>query len=161
MPGPVAPGAVLFVCLGNICRSPVAAAVMRARLDAAGLASAVRVDSAATHAYRIDSPAHPETRRLAELRGYDLGGHRARLVVPGDFNHFELILAMDRQNLAALSALAPAEADGRLQLLMDFAPGLGVQEVPDPYGGPPEGFVRALDLIEAGVNGMLRRCYRI
>lgn len=161
MSTPVAPGAVLFVCLGNICRSPMAAAVMRARLLEAGMADRVVVDSAATHAYRIDSPPHPETQRLAQARGYCLGDHRARLVMPGDFARFDLILGMDRMNLRALSVLAPTDAADRLRLLMDFAPYVGVQEVPDPYGGPPEGFVRTLDLIEAGVNGLLRRCFRI
>jgi len=161
MSTPVAPEAVLFVCLGNICRSPMAAAVMRSRLAEAGIAAQVTVDSAATHTYRIASQAHPETRRLAEARGYCLNDHRARLVMPGDFSRFDLILAMDRMNLRALSALAPAGFEERLRLLMDFAPYVGVQEVPDPYGGPPEGFVRTLDLIEAGVNGLLRRCFRI
>ncbi len=155
------PGSVLFVCLGNICRSPVAAAVMRARLAESGMLGQVEIDSAATHAYQIGSLAHPETRRLAESRGYVLDEHRARLVVIGDFKRFELILAMDRRNLSALKALAPSTAAANLGLLMDYAPYLRVEEVPDPYGGPPEGFKRSLDLIEAGVNGLLRRCYRI
>jgi protein-tyrosine phosphatase len=156
-----APEAVLFVCLGNICRSPTAAAVMRARLAESGLTSRVHVDSAATHAYRIDAEAHPETRQVAQARGYSLEGHRARLVLPVDFDRFDLILAMDRMNLRALQSMAPTGSEERLQLLMDFAPYVGVPEIPDPYRGPPEGYVRTLDLIEAGVNGLLRRLYRV
>lgn len=153
------PGSLLFVCMGNICRSPTAAAVVRHRLLELGLDKTVLVESAATHAYQIGQPAHPDTIRAAASRGYELSAHRARLIQPGDFNRFDLIIPMDRKNLSELRLIAPQGAESRIRLMMSFAEYLGVGEIPDPYGGPAAGFERVLDLVEAATTGLIRTCY--
>jgi protein-tyrosine phosphatase len=144
---------VLFVCLGNICRSPAAEAVMRARAAAAGLAC--EAASAGTADWNVGRP--PDRRTLAEAvrRGYDLAGIRARRVEPADFDRFALICAMEPANLAALTVLAPAAAHDRLHLLLDFAPAAGRRDVPDPYHGGVAEFRRMFDLIEQGVDGLV------
>lgn len=139
---------VLFVCLGNICRSPTAEGVFRAAVTRAGLAEAIRVDSAGTGDWHVGRP--PDTRAIAAAgsRGYDLSALRARQVRRSDFARFDWILAMDRSNLTALKALRPPAYDGHLGLFLDLAPELGVAEVPDPYYGGAPHFLRMLDLIE-------------
>lgn len=146
---------VLMVCMGNICRSPTAEAVLRHRVTRAGLQEWVEIDSAGTHAWHTRNP--PDERSIAHAarRGYDLTGLRARRIEPADFNRFDLLLAMDSDNLAHLRETAPAEAHQRLRLLMAFAPQLSMREVPDPYYGGSAGFERVLDLIETACDGLV------
>lgn len=149
--------AVLFVCLGNICRSPTAEAVFRERVARAGLARSIRVDSAGTGDWHVGEP--PDRRAIAHAarRGYDLAPLRARQVSPEDFRRFGWILAMDEANLRNLRALQPDGFGGHLGLFLDFAPQLRVREVPDPYYGGVDGFERVLDLIEAASEGLLEK----
>lgn len=154
------PTRILMVCMGNICRSPTAEAVLRHRVLRAGLQAQVEIDSAGTHAWHTRNP--PDERSIAHAarRGYDLSALRARRVQPADFERFDLLLAMDADNLGHLQAEAPAAAQSRLRLLLTFAPRLGVREVPDPYYGGPAGFERVLDLIEIACDGLVEhlRC---
>jgi protein-tyrosine phosphatase len=152
---------VLMVCMGNICRSPTAEAVLRHRVTRAGLLERVEIDSAGTHAWHTRNP--PDERSIAHAarRGYDLTGLRARRIEPADFDRFDLLLAMDEDNLAHLLETAPAEAHHRLRLLMTFAPQPGLHEVPDPYYGGPAGFERVLDLIESACDGLVEHLRRI
>jgi protein-tyrosine phosphatase len=146
---------VLFVCLGNICRSPTVEAVARelARQVAPGLA--LELDSAGTAAYHLGEPPDARSRAAGRRRGYDLDRHRGRQVEAADFERFDLLLAMDAANLAALRALAPPGLESRARLFLDFAPGLPVREVPDPYYGGPEAFEAVLDLAEQGSRGLI------
>jgi protein-tyrosine phosphatase len=146
---------VLFVCTGNICRSPTADGVMRRMVRDAGLAHGVRVDSAGTHDYHVGEPPDARAQEHARRRGYDLSGLRARQVVIEDFESFELILAMDRGHLAILRRIAPPPHRHKLRLFMEFAPGWRAEEVPDPYYGGPAGFERVLDMVEAAARGLL------
>jgi protein-tyrosine phosphatase len=146
---------LLFVCLGNICRSPTAEAVMRelARREAPQLE--LEVDSAGTAAYHLGELPDARTRAAARGRGYDLDGHRARQVQRADFERFDLILAMDESNLEALQSRAPAGRERRLHLFLEFAPQGTLAEVPDPYYGGPEAFEEVLDLAELGCRGLI------
>jgi len=146
---------ILFVCLGNICRSPTAAGVLRALATREAPELSLEVDSAGTAGYHIGEPPDPRTRQAAARRGYDLTQLRARIVEPRDFERFDLILAMDRENLRALQHRAPETAHERLRLFLEFAPSGGPEEVPDPYYGGPNGFEEVLDLIEAATRGLL------
>ncbi len=146
---------ILLVCLGNICRSPLAQGVLEQRLRVSGLFHRVRADSAGTQGYHLGESPDPRAVEAAARRGYDISGQRARRVRDGDFQSFDYILAMDQDNLQQLTARCPAAEVGRLQLLMDFAPGPDRQDVPDPYYGGEDGFERALDLIEAAVDGLI------
>jgi protein-tyrosine phosphatase len=140
---------VLMVCLGNICRSPTAEAVLRRQLADAGLGAMVEVDSAGTSDYHVGSP--PDRRAIAhgERRGLAMRGLRGRQVGRLDFDRFDFIFAMDEDNLRDLERLRPAGSRARLGLLLSLAPGLGVREVPDPYQGGADDFERVLDLVEA------------
>jgi protein-tyrosine phosphatase len=146
---------VLFVCLGNICRSPTVEAVVRelAGREAPGLA--LTVDSAGTAGYHLGDPPDARSRAAAKRRGYDLEGHRGRQVEAADFERFDLLLAMDAANLADLRALAPPGLESRARLFLDFAPGVPLREVPDPYYGGPEAFETVLDLAEHGARGLI------
>ena len=155
--GGVEPVAVLFVCLGNICRSPTAEGVFRAALDRAGLAGRVRTASAGLGDWHVGLPPDKRAIQAARRRGYDLTALRGRKVAREDFERFGWILCMDDSNLRALLDLKPPEYEGHLGLMLDFAPDLGVREVPDPYYGGPEGFDRVLDLIEASATGLVTR----
>ena len=147
---------VLFVCLGNICRSPTAEAVLRALAAREAPELALEVDSAGTAGYHVGEPPDPRTRAAAARRGYDLSALRARVVEPGDFERFDLILAMDRENLRVLQRRAPAATRERLRLLLEFAPQAATPEdVPDPYYGGPNGFEEVLDLVEQATRGLL------
>lgn len=143
-----------MVCLGNICRSPTAEAVLRAKLARAGLDHRVGVASAGTHGER-GTP--PDARAVAAgaKRGYDLAAIRSRRIAAADFERFHVVLAMDRENLDHLSASCPAPLAQRLGLLLQYAPAAGLQEVPDPYYGGPAGFERVLDLIEPACDGLV------
>jgi protein-tyrosine phosphatase len=144
---------VLFVCLGNICRSPAAESVMRTLAARAAPHVALTVDSAGTAAYHVGEPPDRRMCAAAARRGYDLSGLRARSVEPQDFEIFDLILAMDRQNLRTLEQRAPATARARLGLFLAYAPDVGFSEVPDPYYGGENGFEQVLDLIETAARG--------
>jgi protein-tyrosine phosphatase len=146
---------ILFVCLGNICRSPTAEAVLRgiAAREAPGLS--LEVDSAGTADYHVGNAPDPRSQRAAAVRGYDLSRLRARHVTRADFERFDLLLAMDGSNRDVLQALAPDGCRDRVRLFMEFAPETGVVEVPDPYYGGPAGFERVLDLAEAASRGLL------
>lgn len=151
---------VLMVCTGNICRSPMAEAVLRQRLQRAGLERVVAVDSAGTHGFHKGSPIDPRAAAQAALRGYTLVGLRSRPVVAEDFSRFDLLLAMDQDNLATLRKRCPPEEQHRLQLLMAHAPQAGATEVPDPYYGALSGFDLALDLIEPACDGLMQEVRR-
>lgn len=146
---------VLFVCLGNICRSPTAEAVLRALAPKAAPELVLEIDSAGTAGYHIGEPPDPRTRAAAARRGYDLAALRARIVEPEDFERFDLILAMDRENLTVLRRRAPPPAHGRLRLFLEFAPQKHLEDVPDPYYGGPNGFEEVLDLVEEAARGLL------
>jgi protein-tyrosine phosphatase len=146
---------ILFVCLGNICRSPTAEAVLRTLAAREAPELNLEVDSAGTSDYHLGQPPDPRTRKAAERRGYDLAALRARRVEPGDFEHFDLILAMDRENLSVLRLRAPAAAHERLRLFLEFAQQGGAEDVPDPYYGGPNGFEEVLDLVETATRGLI------
>ena len=147
--------AVLFCCMGNICRSPTVEAVFRRQVVAAGLEQRVRIDSAGTHAYHAGCAPDARTQRVAAARGYDLGHLRARQITRQDFAGFDYILAMDRQNLAELKRLSAPEYHERLALFMDFGTGKPGADVPDPYYGGPEGFAQVLSMAEDGCAGLV------
>ncbi|VVD78390.1 protein-tyrosine-phosphatase [Pandoraea horticolens] len=151
---------VLFVCMGNICRSPSADGIFRHRLVEAGLADLIVVDSAGTHSYHIGHAPDARTQAAAQRRGYDLSELRARRVDAGDFVRFEWIVAMDDANVAELTARCPVEYRHKIVRLMDFATHHDATEVPDPYYGGAQGFETVLDYIEDGLDGLLARLER-
>jgi len=152
-----APIRVLFVCTGNICRSPTAEAVVRRYLAASGLGSRVEVDSAGTGDWHVGEPPDKRARRAAARRGYDLEALRARALATEDFDSFDLIVGMDRGHLRHLERQAPPGARARLALFLDFRETAGAvaREVPDPYYGGADGFELMLDLIEDGAAGLI------
>jgi len=139
---------VLFVCTGNICRSPTAEGVFKHLVEAAGLAGSVLSDSAGTHGYHVGEPPDPRTQQAASRRGYDLSALRARQVNRRDFDEFDYVLAMDEANLLVLQRLCPPQHASRLKLFLEFGGDPAVREVPDPYYGGAQGFERVLDLVE-------------
>jgi protein-tyrosine phosphatase len=149
---------ILFVCMGNICRSPTAEGVMRGLVRDAGLEDRIELDSAGTGGWHAGAPPDSRATRAARRRGVVLDG-AARQVTAADFDRFDLLVAMDRDNLRDLQALAPGpEARDRVRLLREFDPAAvaaGDLDVPDPYYGGPDGFDRVLDLVEAGCRGLL------
>ncbi|MFO1311768.1 MAG: low molecular weight protein-tyrosine-phosphatase [Burkholderiales bacterium] len=149
------PVRVLFVCLGNICRSPTAEAVFRARAIEAGLAH-VEADSAGTGDWHVGNPPDARAIRHAARRGYDLSTLRARQFTRDDFSKFDRIYAMDTPVLEEIAAMRPRHYAGRLSLFLDVAPHLRTRDVPDPYQTGPEGFERVLDLIEAATDALVR-----
>ena len=146
---------ILFVCMGNICRSPTAEGVVGNIITNNGLEDLIKVDSAGTHGYHIDEPPDRRTREAALRRGVDLSGLRARKVVPEDFERFDLLLAMDRDNLALLKRGARPEHHAKLGLFMRYASRFEVEEVPDPYYGGEEGFELVLDMAEDAGQGLI------
>lgn len=162
-----------MVCLGNICRSPTAEAVLRHKLERAGLGERVLVDSAGTYGGHAGDPPDPRAQRHAAARGYDLSRLKARQVEDADFDRFDLVLAMDRSNLRSLAQAAPEGATAQVVLLGAYASnadstvdasGAGGRdaagEIPDPYYGPPAGFERVLDLVEAACEGLVQTLRR-
>jgi protein-tyrosine phosphatase len=146
---------VLFVCTGNICRSPTAEGVFRALVEREGLADRIDVDSAGTHSYHVGEPPDGRSSAAALKRGVDLSTQRARKVRGSDFDEFDLVLAMDRGHHDILRRMVPKGREDRVRLFLDFAPQLGAKDVPDPYYGAGDGFERVLDMIEAGSAGVL------
>ena len=147
---------ILFVCLGNICRSPTAEAVFRAVAAREAPELQLEIDSAGTAGYHVGAPPDSRTRQAALRRGYDMSALRARVVEPVDFTRVDLILAMESQNLEALRRRAPAGVRDRIRLFLEFAPDADETEVPDPYYGGANGFEEVLDLVEAAAYGLLQ-----
>lgn len=146
---------ILFVCLGNICRSPSAEAVFRAIAAREAPELTFEIDSAGTAGYHIGDAPDARSQEAARRRGYDMSALRARIVESGDFERFDLILAMDSNNLEILRKRAPAALRERVKLFLEFAPDCGLDEVPDPYYGGPSGFEQVLDLVEEASRGLL------
>ncbi|MBB2929561.1 low molecular weight protein-tyrosine-phosphatase [Paraburkholderia silvatlantica] len=146
---------VCFVCLGNICRSPMAEAVMLRLVGEAGLAGRVEVDSAGTGDWHIGEAPDERAQRTGSLRGYDLAPLRARQIAAEDFRRFDLIVAMDDANVTALQGVCPASERDKIRLLMEFAPQAETRVVVDPYFGGDAGFEAVLDQCEAACAGLL------
>jgi protein-tyrosine phosphatase len=146
---------ILFVCLGNICRSPTAEGVFRARAEQAGAAERLHIDSAGTGDWHVGNPPDPRSTEFAARRGYDLSTQRARQVAASDFERFDHIYAMDHDNLARLEAMCPPQHRHKLGLFMQFALNTDAQVVPDPYYGNGNGFDLVLDYIEDASDGLL------
>ena len=146
---------VLFVCMGNICRSPTAESVFRHRIDAAGLSTMVSIDSAGTHAYHIGNPPDARSQEAALRRGYRMDDQQARQVTAEDIARFDHVLAMDQSNLEILRRLAGASLSHKPRLFMSYAPHFGIDEVPDPYYGGNQGFEQVLDMIETASDALI------
>lgn len=151
----VAPVAVLFVCMGNICRSPTAEGIFSQLVANSALQREIRTDSAGTHAYHVGHPPDSRAVRAAARRGYDLSALRARQVAAADFATFDYVLAMDAANLAMLREMAPGQWRSKPQLLLDFGARYRGSEVPDPYYGGSGDFELVLDMTEDGASGLL------
>lgn len=147
---------VLFVCLGNICRSPTAHAMFEHLVAEAGLASQIEVDSAGTGDWHIGHPPDKRATATAKARGIDMTHLRARLFRREDFLEFDYVLAMDNSNLSDMRALEPAEHQAHVGLFLDFASHFTEREVPDPYYGGDDGFEHVFDLVEDASRGLLR-----
>jgi protein-tyrosine phosphatase len=148
---------VLFVCMGNICRSPTAEAVFRHYVERAGMSEHFLIDSAGTHDYHIGVQPDLRTQRAAQQRGYDMSELRGRQVEAEDFRRFDYVLAMDLANLAILQYLAPRKGGTRPGLFLEYARHHAEREVPDPYYGGEQGFERVLDMVEDGAQGLLQQ----
>jgi protein-tyrosine phosphatase len=150
------PARILFVCMGNICRSPTAEAVFRSLAQRSWPDLAVESDSAGTHGYHVGRPPDERAQRVARAHGIDMSALRARALRAEDFDRFDRILVMDRQNQKAALALAPSRQRHRVGLLLDYAPQLALREVPDPYYGDLADFERVFDLSEQAARGLLQ-----
>ena len=151
---------VLFVCMGNICRSPTAEGVFQHLLREVGLLEKIRTDSAGTHAYHVGEPPDSRSAATAKQRGVDISHLRARQVYPDDFALFDYVLAMDNDNLTRLLNACPAEYHHKIRLFLDFAGEHAEEEVPDPYYGGAQGFDHVFDLVEAASRGLLAEIRR-
>lgn len=145
---------VLFVCTGNICRSPTAEGILRKRVEELGLD--VAVDSAGTHGYHVGDAPDPRSVRAAARRGYNIGELRARKLTGEDFERFDFVVALDDEHMRLMRRSCPSELQHKLHEMMRFAPQAGHREVPDPYYGPADGFELVLDLLEDAVEGLLK-----
>lgn len=146
---------VLFVCLGNICRSPSAEGVFRKLVEEHGLLHQIEIDSAGTHAYHVGSPPDERAQQAASRRGIDMSDMRGRRIDEGDFYIFDYVLAMDESNEYHLREMAPAEEIHKIELFLNYAPQRSESEVPDPYYGGHTGFEKVLDMIEDASEGLL------
>jgi protein-tyrosine phosphatase len=146
---------VVFVCMGNICRSPTAHGVFEQLLKQAGLEDWVEVDSAGTHAYHVGEAPDRRSRQAARGRGYELDHLRARQVDGSDFELFDYVLAMDHDNYRILDSICPDSQRDKLQMFLDYARNFGEREVPDPYYGGARGFEHVLDLVEDAAAGLI------
>jgi protein-tyrosine phosphatase len=151
---------VLFVCTGNICRSPTAEGVLRYHVEQAGVGDQILVDSAGTIDYHAGEPPDPRMQAAARRRNYDLSRLRARQVEPTDFARFDYLLAMDQDHVSWLKRQAPGDHAHKIQLFLEYAPEIGPREVPDPYYGGTEGFEVVLDLIERASVGLFAELQR-
>jgi protein-tyrosine phosphatase len=147
---------ILFVCMGNICRSPTAEAVFRQCVENAGLSHFIEIDSAGTHNYHIGDAPDTRTQHAALQRGYDMSNLRGRQVEVGDFSRFDYVLAMDLANLDILQRMIPQSSCSHLGLFLDYARHHVEREVPDPYYGGAQGFERVLDMVEDAAQGLLQ-----
>lgn len=151
---------ILFVCTGNICRSPTAHGVFRHLVREAGYATEIDIDSAGTHAYHVGEPPDERAELTARARGIDISDLRARLAEAADFGLFDLILAMDQDNYRRLAHICPAGMESKIMFFMEFAPQFKCREVPDPYYGGQRGFDQVLDMVEAAARGLLEHVTR-
>jgi protein-tyrosine phosphatase len=151
---------VLFVCMGNICRSPTAEGVFRRLVQERAPKFGIEIDSAGTHDYHVGDPPDRRAIAAAARRGIDLTGLRARAVERSDFERFDLVIAMDRLNREILLEQSPPQFQRRIRLFMEFAPAAGIEDVPDPYYGGPIGFEQVLDLVEEASAGLLDELLR-
>ncbi|MDH5184848.1 MAG: low molecular weight phosphotyrosine protein phosphatase [Gammaproteobacteria bacterium] len=147
---------VVFVCMGNICRSPTAHGVFETKLQEHKLDHLIDVDSAGTHAYHIGEPADRRSQQTASKRGYQMDHLRARKVTGLDFEQFDYVLAMDDDNYRNLESICPPIYSSKLQMFLDFSTKFDEREVPDPYYGGAQGFEHVLDLIEDASEGLIR-----
>ena len=152
---------ILFVCMGNICRSPMAEGVFRHHVRQVGLDGLIAIDSAGTHDYHVGELPDPRAQRAAGRRGYDLATLRGRQVSRADFLEFDYLLAMDEVNLRALERLCPSRHAHKLKLFMEFGVNAAPREVPDPYYGGDQGFERVLDMVEDASQGLLAHLRRL
>jgi protein-tyrosine phosphatase len=148
---------ILFVCTANLCRSPTAEGVFRSLATKAGLAEAFEIDSAGTGASHVGQSPTPAAIDVAAARGYDITGIRARQVTGEDIAHFDYVLAMTRGHLVEMRWLAPRDLADKPQLLMNYAPPLGILDIPDPFGGTTDDYERAIGMIESATRGLLAR----
>jgi protein-tyrosine phosphatase len=146
---------VMFVCLGNICRSPTAHGVFQRMVEQAGLTNSIYIESSGTGGWHVGKAPDPRTLSAASRRGYDFSALRAQQVTKQDFYRFDYILAMDNVNLEDLRRMAPADFSGHLGLFLDFGNHQDYREVPDPYYGGGDGFTLVLDLVESAAEGLL------
>ena len=147
---------VLFVCMGNICRSPTAHGVFESLVNSEGMARHIEIDSAGTHAYHVGESPDSRASQSADRRGYDLSYIRARRVEVSDFDYFDYIIAMDMDNYNILTSMAPRRHKDKVELFLDYAPHRQENEVPDPYYGGAHGFEHVLDLVEDASQGLLQ-----
>ena len=147
---------VLFVCMGNICRSPTAEGVFRYVVETDGKADLISIDSAGTHAYHVGEQPDPRAQVTATARGVDLSSQKARRVAEQDFYTFNYILAMDNDNLSILNTMRPADSIATPELFLSYANNSHHREVPDPYYGGTKGFDKVFDMVEAASDGLLR-----
>ena len=152
----ITPIRVLFVCMGNICRSPTAHGIFQTLVDEHGLGDDIEVDSAGTHSYHTGNPPDPRSQATAHARGVDLSALRARRFVSRDFVEFDYVLGMDHDNLADMLALKPDDASARVSLMLHYSQKFDQQEVPDPYYGN-SGFDQVFDMIEDAARGLLHQ----
>lgn len=146
---------ILFVCTANICRSPTAEGVLRRMLAREGLEEKFEIESAGTHDYQAGKPPFPTAVEMAKRRGYDITGCISRRIAPGDFDHYDMILAMDRANLANLRTIAPTRSKQKIELFLEYGDKFHGQEIPDPYNGTEKDFQLAFDMIEDGCAGLV------
>lgn len=151
---------VLFVCMGNICRSPTAEGVFTGLVEQAGLSDRIQTDSAGTHSYHVGSAPDSRAQATAQTRGFDLSALRARKFTADDFLDFDYVLAMDDDNYQNMQAIKPSNATAEFRLFLDYATEHKEREVPDPYYGGPSGFERVFDMVEDAAAGLLEHIKR-